>query len=59
MTEELIAMQVEREPLEELSHVKDPETSPFEHLHAIVEALHKPARLPTLEIGRDLIQPPI
>ncbi len=59
MTEALVAMQVEREPLEEPSHVKDPVTSPFEHLHAVVEALHKPAGLPTLEIVRDLIDPPL
>jgi hypothetical protein len=42
MTKELIAMQVVREPLEELSHVKDPETSPFEHLHAIVKPSTNP-----------------
>ena len=51
MSEELIAVQVEREPLEEPSHVKDPVTSPFEHLYAVIEPLNKPARLPTLEIG--------
>src|SRR5918996_2620260 len=59
MTEELVAMQVEREPLEEPSNVKDPVTSPFEHLHAVVESLHEPARLPTPEIVRDLIYPPL
>jgi hypothetical protein len=40
MTEELVAMQVEREPLEEPSDVEDPVTSPFEHLHAVVDLLH-------------------
>ena len=50
MTEELIAMQVEREPLEEPSNVQDPVTSPFEYLHAVVQSPHKPARLPTLEV---------
>src|SRR5215831_567943 len=59
MTEELVAMQVEREPLEEPSNVKDPVTPPFEHLHAVVEAFHKPARLPPLEVVGDLIYPPL
>jgi len=49
MTEELVAMQVEREPLEEPADVEDPVAPPLEHLHAVVETLNKPARLPTLE----------
>ena len=59
MTEALVAMQVEREPLEEPSDVEDPIAAPLEHLHAVVEALHKPAGLPTLEVVRDLIHPPL
>src|SRR5918999_3871984 len=59
MTEELVAMEVEHEPLEELSHVKDPVASPFEHLHAVIEALDKPARLPPLEVVGDFIDPPL
>src|SRR5919204_4662553 len=59
MTEELVAMQVKREPLEEPAAVENPITPPLEHLHAVVEPLNKPARLPTLAVVRDLIQPPI
>ena len=58
-TEELVAMQVEREPLEEPADVEDPVASPLEHLHAVVEPLNKPARLPTQEVIRDLIHPPL
>ena len=59
MTEALVSMQVECEPLEETSDVEDPVAPPLEHLHAVVEALHKPAGLPTLEVVRDLLHPPI
>ncbi len=59
MTEELVGMQVEREPLEEPADVEDPVAPPLEHVHAVVEPLHKPTRLPTLEVVRDLIHPPI
>src|SRR5919106_1305279 len=59
MTEELVAMQVEREPLEKPANIEDPVAAPREHLHAVVEALDKPAGLPTPEVVRDLIQPPI
>jgi hypothetical protein len=59
MTEELVAMQVKREPLEEPANVKDPVTPPFEHLHAVVEALDKPARLPPWEVVGDFIDPPL
>jgi hypothetical protein len=52
-------MQVECEPLEEPAHVKHPVTAPREHLHAVVEALDKAAGLPTLEVVRDLLQPPV
>src|SRR5215510_2409634 len=52
-------MPVEREPLEEPADVEDPIAAPREHLHAVVETLHKPARLPTLEVVRDLIHPPL
>jgi hypothetical protein len=37
VTEELVAMQVEREPLEEPSDVEDPVAPPLEHLHAVVK----------------------
>jgi hypothetical protein len=50
VTEELVPMQVEREPLKEPSNVEKPIAAPGQHLHAIVEALHKPAGLPTLEV---------
>ena len=50
MTEELVAMQVEREPLEEPADVEDPIAPPLEHFHAVVETLNKPIRLPTLEV---------
>src|SRR5919204_613145 len=59
MTEEVVALQVEREPLAEPSHVKDPVTPPFEPLHAVVDAVHKPARLPPLEVVGALIYPPL
>jgi hypothetical protein len=51
MTEELVAMEVKREPLEQLVDVKNPIAPPLEHLHAVVESLNKSARLPTLEVG--------
>ena len=59
MTEELVSRQVECAPLEETPHVEDPVAAPREHLHAGVEALHEPAGLPTQEVVRDLIQPPL
>jgi hypothetical protein len=59
VTEELIPMQVEREPLEELADVEDPIAAPFKHFHAVVEPIHKAARLPTQEVVCDLIHPPI
>src|SRR5215472_19224012 len=52
MTEELVSMQVECEPLEETPDVEDPIAAPLEHLHAVVETLHKPAGLPTHEVVR-------
>src|SRR4029453_5947988 len=57
MTEELGAMQVEREPLEEPADGEDPGAPPLEHFHAVVEPLHKPTRLPTLKVVRNLIHP--
>ncbi len=59
MTEEFVAIQVEREPLEESSEVEEPVAAPPEHLHAVVEALYKPAGLPPPVVIRDLIQPPL
>src|SRR6266511_789548 len=59
MTEELVAMQVEREPWEEPADVEDPVAPPLERVHAGVEPLHKPTRLPTLKVVRDLLHPPI
>jgi hypothetical protein len=44
MTEELVAMQVEREPLEEPVDVEEPVAASLEHFHAVVETLHKPTR---------------
>jgi hypothetical protein len=55
MTEELVSMQVQREPLEEPSNVEDPVAAPCEHFHPVVEALYNAAGLPTLEVIRDLI----
>src|SRR5919197_5389813 len=59
MADALVARPVEREPLEEPADVEEPVASPLEHFHAVVETLHKPTRLPTLEVVRDLIHPPI
>src|SRR5215475_12451779 len=59
MTEELVSMQVQREPLEEPSNVEDPVAAPCKHFHPVVEALYNAAGLPTLEVIRDLIYPPI
>src|SRR5262245_43991940 len=59
MSEELVAMQVECEALEKPANIEDPVAAPGEHLHAVVEAIDKPAGLPTLEVVRDLIHPPI
>src|SRR6266516_134638 len=44
VTEELVAMQGEREPLKEPADVEDPVAAPLEHLHAVGESLNKPAR---------------
>ena len=44
VTEELVAMQVECEPLEEPADVEDPVAPPLERLHAVVKPLNKPAR---------------
>ena len=54
MTEELVPMPVEREPLEEPADVEDSVAPPLEHFHAVVETPNKPTRLPTLEVIRDL-----
>ncbi len=54
MTEELVAMPVEREPLEEPADVEDSVAPPLEHFHAVVETPNQPTRLPTLEVIRDL-----
>ncbi len=59
MTEEWVAMQVEREPLKEPSDVEDAVAPPLEDLHAVVEPLDKSACLPVLDIVRDLFHPPI
>jgi transposase-like protein len=42
MIEELVAMQIQREPLEEPANIEDPVASPREHFHTVVEALDKP-----------------
>jgi hypothetical protein len=55
----LVAMQVEREPLEKPANIENPVAAPREHLHTVVEALHKPTGLPTQEVVGDLIHPPI
>src|SRR4051812_48652790 len=59
MTEELVAMQVQRESLEESADVEEPVAAPHEHLPAVVEAFDKAAGLPIPEVIRDLIQPPL
>jgi hypothetical protein len=55
VTEELVAMQVEREPLKEPSDVEDAAAPSLEDLRAGVEPLDKSARLAILVI---LAQPP-
>jgi hypothetical protein len=52
-------MQIDGEPLEETPDVEDPVAAPLEHLHAVAEALNKPADLPAHEVVRDLLHPPI
>src|SRR5262245_30600816 len=59
VTEELVSMQIQRESLEKPADVEDAIAPSLEHLHAVVESLHKPTGLPTLEVVRDLIHPPI
>src|SRR4029450_1846793 len=59
VTEELVAMQVEREPLKEPSDVEDAVAPSLEDLHAVVEPLDKSARLAILEVVRDLGHPPV
>src|SRR5499426_1901870 len=59
MTEELGALQVECEPLEESADVEEPVAAPCKHLYAVVEALDNAAGLPTPEVIRDRIQPPL
>src|ERR1700752_4033619 len=59
MTEELVAMQVEVDPLENPADIEEPVAPPLQHFHAVVEPLHKPTGLPTLEVIGDLLQPSI
>src|SRR5215831_6680029 len=59
MTEELVAMPVKREPVEAPAAVETPIAPPLEPLHAVGEPRHTPARLPTLEVVRELLQPPL
>jgi hypothetical protein len=58
-TEALVAMHVACEPLDETPDGADPVAASLEHLHAGVEALHKPAGLPPQAVGRDLPPPPL
>jgi hypothetical protein len=59
MTEEVVAMPGECEPLEETSDVEHPVAAPLEPLHTVVEALHTPTGLSTHEVMRDLFSPPL
>jgi hypothetical protein len=59
MAEEVVAMPVEREPLEAPAHVEASIAAPREHLHAVVKARDNAAGLPAPEGVRDLLQPPI
>jgi hypothetical protein len=59
VTEELVAMQVEPEPLKEPSDVNDTVAPSLEDLHAVVEPLDKSARLAILEVVRNLVHPPV
>ena len=59
MTEELVAMQVAREPLEERADVEASVAPPLEHFHAVVESLNQPTCLPTLEVVSEPIHPPV
>ena len=59
VTEELVAMQVECEPLKEPSDVKDTVAPSLKDLHAVVEPLDKSARLAILEVVRDVVHPPV
>src|SRR5262247_4124380 len=59
MTEELVAMPVKREPVEAPAAVETPIAPPLEPLHAVGEPRHTPARLPTLDVVRELLQPPL
>src|SRR5262245_50311203 len=51
MTEKLVPMQVERQPLEEPADVNDPVAAPLEHLHTVIASLTNPTGLPALEGG--------
>jgi hypothetical protein len=57
VTEEVISIQVEREPLQEASNIEELVATPREHFHAVVEPLDKAACLPLVEVIRDLVHP--
>ncbi len=48
--EAAIALQVEREPLEEAHDIAQPITAPFEHFELVVQPFHKAAALPIDEV---------
>ena len=58
-TELVIAMQVERDPLEEMVEIVDAKTPPLEHLEFIVQAFHEAATLALAEIVGNQVEPGI
>jgi hypothetical protein len=58
-TEPAIAIQVKRDPLEEMAKVVDPKTATLEHLQLIVEAFDKATVLPVAKVVGDQVQPGI
>jgi hypothetical protein len=59
MTEALVAVPVECEPLEAPADVEAPGAPPLQYVHAVVEPLPKSAGQPTLAVVGDRFTPPI
>src|SRR5262245_22828277 len=58
-TEEAIAIQVEREPLEQAHDIAQPITAPFEHFELVVQPFDKAAALTVDEVVGNQVQPAV
>src|SRR5262245_29402495 len=56
-TEAAIALQVERQPLEQAHHIAQPITAPFQHFELVVQPFDKAAALTVDEVVGNQVQP--